>query len=1224
MTRLTKRSWLRSLTKTDSIWALVVLMIVQVVAGCSGIVIPNNASTSVLSVTSSSVPGAKAQTAYSATLTATGGTAPYTWSMTSGTLPTGLTLAAIGTISGMPTQVGNSSFTVQVTDSSSPAKTATQPLSIAVAAATAQLQISTTSIPSGQVGVAYAATLSATGGTTPYSWSVSSGILPAGVTLNAATGQLGGAPTQSGTFPFVVQVKDSSNPALSATQSLSATIAAAGTPLSIISASLSNGQQGVAYSATLGATGGTTPYTWSISSGALPSGISLNSASGALSGTPTQSGTFYFTAKVVDSGLPALTGTANLSIVVEATTLQISTTTLPAGATSTAYDAVLAATGGTTPYTWSVLSGSLPAGLTLSASGQITGTPTTSGSSTFTVQVKDSGTPAQTASKSFTISIALQGGTLQVTTVSLANGQVGVSYTSPLTAVGGVQPYTWSVTSGNLPAGLAVNNASSMISGTPTASGSSTFTLQVKDSSATPQTATESFTVTISAAVVAVSITTGSLTGGQVSSSYAATLTASGGTTPYTWSLSSGTLPAGLTLSASTGQISGTPTAAGTSTFTVQVKDSSSPQQTATKSLSITVAAAVTPVTISTSSVPSGQVGTAYSATLAAGGGTTPYSWGISSGALPGGVTLSTAGTISGTPTASGSFSFTVKVTDSTTPTAQTATKSFTISVAAAVTPVTISTGSVPSGQVGTAYSTTLAASGGTTPYSWSISSGALPGGLTLSTAGTISGTPTASGSFSFTVKVTDSTTPTAQTATTSLTITVAAAGAPVTISTSSVPTGQVGTAYSTTLAASGGTTPYSWSISSGALPGGVTLSTGGTISGTPTAYGSFSFTAKVTDSTTPTVQTATKSFTLTIAVAVTPVQITSSTVPSGQVGTGYSTTLGASGGTTPYSWSISSGALPAGVTLSAAGTLSGTPTASGSFTFTAKVTDSTTPTAQTATESLTLTIAAAVSPVTITTSTLPAGQVGVAYSTLLVASGGTTPYSWSLGSGILPAGLSLSTGGTLSGTPTAAGSFTFTVKVTDSTTPTAQTATKSLTFIAAAANPPVQITTTSVPAGQVSVAYSTTLQATEGTTPYTWSITSGSLPVGLTLSAGGTISGTPTTTGSSSFTVKVTDSGSPATSATASFSITISAGSGYSVLLNWTASPSSGVTGYNVYRSTVNGSGYVKINSSPVAGLTYTDGTVIASQTYYYVTTAVDAAGDESEYSEVLQMIIP
>lgn len=178
MTRLTRHTSLRNLTKLDSIWALVVLMMVQVVAGCSGIVTPNSGSTSALAVTSSTVPAAKAQAAYSATLTASGGTAPYTWSMTSGTLPTGLTFAASGTISGMPTQAGSSSFTVQVTDSSSPAKTASQPLSMTVSAATAQLQISSSSAPSGQVGVTYATTLSATGGTTPYSWSVRRELYP--------------------------------------------------------------------------------------------------------------------------------------------------------------------------------------------------------------------------------------------------------------------------------------------------------------------------------------------------------------------------------------------------------------------------------------------------------------------------------------------------------------------------------------------------------------------------------------------------------------------------------------------------------------------------------------------------------------------------------------------------------------------------------------------------------------------------------------------------------------------------------------------------------------------------------------------------------------------------------------------------------------------------------------------------------------------------------------
>jgi hypothetical protein len=337
---------------------------------------------------------------------------------------------------------------------------------------------------------------------------------------------------------------------------------------------------------------------------------------------------------------------------------------------------------------------------------------------------------------------------------------------------------------------------------------------------------------------------------------------------------------------------------------------------------------------------------------------------------------------------------------------------------------------------------------------------------------------------------------------------------------------------------------------------------------------------------------------------------------------------LQASGGTTPYSWSISSGALPAGLTLAAAsGTISGTPTTAGTFSFTAKVTDSTALTPQTATQAFSITVAAAVTPVQITTSSIPAGQVGVVFSTMIQASGGTTPYSWSISPGALPAGLTLAAAsGTISGTPTMAGTFSFTAKVTDSTAPTAQTATKSFTLTIAAAVAPVQITTSSVPSGQAGTAYATTLVASGGTTPYSWSISSGALPAGLTLAtASGTISGTPTTAGSCGFTAKVTDSTAPtAQTATQSYSITVAAGSAYSVLLDWTASPSSGVAGYNVYRSTVSGSGYAKINSSAVGGLTYADATVVNGQTYYYVTTSVDTSGDESTYSEEVQMVVP
>jgi Putative Ig domain len=497
------------------------------------------------------------------------------------------------------------------------------------------------------------------------------------------------------------------------------------------------------------------------------------------------------------------------------------------------------------------------------------------------------------------------------------------------------------------------------------------------------------------------------------------------------------------------------------------------------------------PLTIITSSLAAVQVGAAYSVTLQASGGTAPYNWSVSSGTLPGGLTLSTAGVVSGTPTAAGTFSFTAKVTDA-------SSNSATTLLQVTINPATLSiTTSSPlaSGQVGAAYSATLQASGGTTPYSWATSGGTLPGGLTLSMAGVVSGTPTAAGTFSFTAKVTDAS---SHTAAASLQVTINPATLSIT-TTSPLGSGQVGAAYSATLQASGGTAPYNWSVSSGTLPGGLTLSMAGVVSGTPTAAGTFSFTAKVTDASS---HTATASLQVTINPATLSIS-TSSPLGSGQVGAAYSATLQASGGTAPYNWSVSSGTLPGGLTLSTAGVVSGTPTAAGTFSFTAKVTDAS---SNSATKSLQVTISPAT--LSITTSTpLGSGQVGAAYSATLQASGGTAPYSWSVSSGTLPGGLTLSTAGVLSGTPTAAGTFSFTAKVTDASS---NSATKAVQVTIDPAT--LSITTMSLPGGQVNVAYSTTLSATGGTPPYTWSLTSGTLPTGLGLNAStGVISGTPT-----------------------------------------------------------------------------------------------------------------
>jgi hypothetical protein len=143
---------------------------------------------------------------------------------------------------------------------------------------------------------------------TPYSWSVPPGSLPGGLILNTSTGSISGTPTSYGTFSFTVTVSDAETPAVTASQPLSITVKPA--PLVITTTSLAAATGGKPYSATLAATGGVTPYTWSVSSGSLPPGLSLDSATGVISGTPDVAGTYSFKVTVTDSESPAMTATS--------------------------------------------------------------------------------------------------------------------------------------------------------------------------------------------------------------------------------------------------------------------------------------------------------------------------------------------------------------------------------------------------------------------------------------------------------------------------------------------------------------------------------------------------------------------------------------------------------------------------------------------------------------------------------------------------------------------------------------------------------------------------------------------------------------------------------------------------------------------------------------------------------------------------------------------------
>jgi hypothetical protein len=818
--------------------------------------------------------------------------------------------------------------------------------------------------------------------------------------------------------------------------------------------------------------------------------------------------------------------TANLGDAVIIPRLVITPVTLPNAVFGQAYQTNLVAataSGGTPPYqTWAVATGfALPAGLTLDPStGIISGTPSgVTGTSTFNLTVMDSnGSPfAQTAAaQPFSITIAPA---LTITAAALPNGVIGQAYPSTqLLASGGTPPYqsNWTVVSGALPAGLALS-AGGVISGMPTGpAGAATFLVTVSDSGAPPQTAApQSFTITV---VPVLTVTSTTLPVAVITQAYAgAQLQAQGGVpASYSWSLvpGSGALPAGLALS-SGGAISGTPTGpAGPSSFTVSVTDGT---QTATKQLSITVASILS---VTEATLPTGVIAHAYAgAQLQAQGGIpASYSWSLVPGSapLPAGLTLNATGAISGTPAGpAASSSFVVNVTDGT----QTASQQFSIAIASVL---TITAASLPTGVITQPYpASQLQAQGGTLPYSsWSIVSGSLPGGLTLSSTGAISGTPTGpAGSSSITVKVTDSGSP-AQTA--SQQFSIAVNPALVITTTSPLPNGTVGLAYPGSLAAQNGTSPYSWSITAGSLPAGLALNAGsGAIAGTPSTAGTFSFTVRVTDGSSP-VQTATQSFKLSIIAGLT---ITTTALPNGVINQAYpSTSLQAQGGTPTYSWSISAGSLPAGLSLnSSSGAISGTPSgAAGTATFTVKATDSASP-PLTATQALSLSI---IQSPTITTTTLSSGTVGLAYSSTLSGQNGTTPYKWSISGGKLPAGLGLSLTGTITGVPTAAGTFSFTVELTDSSMPTPLTASQPLSLSIVLG---LTITTAALPNGTAGLEYSATLAGTNGTAPYKWSMSVGTLPAGLSLNPStGVISGLPTAAGTFPLTVELTDSSKP------------------------------------------------------------------------------------------------
>ncbi|MFI7603424.1 beta strand repeat-containing protein, partial [Actinoplanes sp. NPDC049681] len=652
---------------------------------------------------------------------------------------------------------------------------------------------------------------------------------------------------------------------------------------------------------------------------------------------------------------------------------------------------------------------------------------------------------------------------------------VGIAVSLQLAATGGTAPYQFSAT--GLPAGLAIT-PTGLIAGTATTAG--TYTTKVTATDALNATsAAVSFTWTTGTAPVVAALAAPGTRASTLNTAVSGiTHSATGATTPYTWSATG--LPTGLSISSSTGAVTGTPTVGGT--YAVKVTATSAAKiPSAPLSYTWNVASALA---FTAPATQQGTVGQATSLTLTASGGASPYTWTVTG--LPAGLTATTDGTISGTPTTAATSTVSATVKDSF---GRSLNRTF--SWVVAVGP-TVNAPATQNSTTGTAItSLTVTAAAGKTPYTWTATG--LPTGLTMTTGGVISGTPTVAGTFTVTVTAKDST---GRTGSKTFTWNVAA---PLSFTAPATQQGTVGQSSTLTLAATGGSAPYTWTVTG--LPAGLTATTDGTISGTPTTAATSTVSATVKDSFG---RSLNRTFSWVVAVGpavnapATQTSTTGTAIPS--------LTVTASGGTAPYTYTISD--LPAGLTMSTTGVISGTPTVAGTFTVTVTAKDST---GRTGSKTFTWNVAA---PLSFTAPATQQGTVGQSSTLTLTASGGSSPYTWTVTG--LPGGLTATTDGLISGSPAALGTFTVTATAKDTA---GRSLSRTFDWVVAA---PLSAADPGAQTGTVGVTTSLALTATGGTSPYTWSV--GGLPVGLTVSTTGIISGVPTTASSTTVTATVTD----------------------------------------------------------------------------------------------------